>query len=259
MLLIRCCAGIFIWTMMFLAIAGLVGLGVYLIISPSTATSSAGSVGSIIGAVVCFLFAFLLLLLLCCFRRRIALATSIVKVAANFVSNNCGVVLLPIFLFVVTLLFIALWVFQALGFYSLGTPYTSYHQYPFAHFRLSFWIYILFAVHVVYFLWTLMFLIETNTFLIGGTATDWYYSRESPYGDASARYTKKHMGSVIFGGILLVLFGILRLIFEALYPHTEEGEASCTKKCCNCLCCCCISIFDWFTTGAFTIMNIRGT
>ena len=93
---------------------------------------------------------------------------------------------------------------------------------------------------------------------MGGAATSWYYGRSDPYGEASLRYRKKHMGSVVLGGILLVIFGILRLIYEALFPH-QVDEPNCWQKCCNCLCCLCTAIFDWFTTGAFTVINVRGT
>lgn len=161
MLLIRCCAGCFIYILIFMAIGALVGFGIYLLITPSNAVSgtAAGATGSIIVAVLCFLFAFLILLLLCCFRKRIALATSIVKVAAKFISEHCLIVMLPVFLFIVTLFFLVLWVLQALGFYSLGTPYHTTHQYPFAHFRISAWIEVLFVIHVIFLLWTLMFFI----------------------------------------------------------------------------------------------------
>ena len=161
MVFIRCCAGCFIYILIFLTIGALVGFGIYLIITPTNpvAGTSAGTTGSIIVAVLCFLFAFLIILLLCCFRKRISLATSIVKVAANFVSSHCLIVMLPVFLFLVTLAFLVLWVLQALGFYSLGTPYHTKHQYPFAHFRISGWIIALFAVHVIFLLWTLTFFI----------------------------------------------------------------------------------------------------
>ena len=179
MLLIRCCAGVFIYILIFLTIIALVAFGVYLLISPTNPVTGAasGTTGSIIAAVVCFLLAFLILLLLCCFKKRIRLATSIIKVAANFVASHCMIILLPLGLFLITILFVAVWILQAFGFYSLGTPYTAPHQYPFAHFQLSVWVKILFGFHVLYLIWTLMFLIETSTFIIGGAATNWYYSR----------------------------------------------------------------------------------
>jgi len=184
MLLIRCCATAFIYILIFLAIAALVGTGVYLLVSPTNPVTGnpSGTTGSIIAAVICFVLAFIILLIIICFRRRISLATSIVKVAANFVAKHCTVVLLPVFLFIVMVVFLVVWVLQALGFYSLGPPYTAPHQYPFAHFHITPWLQVLFGFHILFLLWTLMFLVETNTFIIGGTATSWYYNKEDPYG-----------------------------------------------------------------------------
>jgi hypothetical protein len=89
MLLIRLVAGIFIYLLIFACIAALVAVGTYLIISPTTSSGSAQgglSTTNIIIAVVCYLLAFLIILILCCFRSRISLASSIVKVAAKFVA-----------------------------------------------------------------------------------------------------------------------------------------------------------------------------
>lgn len=161
MLLIRCCATAFIYILIFLAIAALVGTGIYLLLSPTNPVTGnpSGTAGTIIAAVICFVLAFIIVLIICCFKRRISLATSIVKVAANFVSKHCLIVLLPVVLFLVMVLFLAVWILQALGFYSLGPPYTAPHQYPFAHFHITPWIQALFGFHILFLLWTIMFLI----------------------------------------------------------------------------------------------------
>lgn len=241
MLLIRFTAGFFIYVLVAVAVLSLLGLGLYLLVAPtSTATgSNTGAAGTIIGAVICFILAILIVVLVCCYRHRISLATSIVKVTANFVSSNCLLVLLPIVIFVITIAFLVLWVFQALGFYSLGTPVNREHQYPFQHFEVTAAMKILFGFHIAYLIWTLMFLIETNSFIIGGTATNWYYHHEDPYSEASERYRKKHIGSVIFGAFLLALLGLVRMIYEAIVPHDEDASTSLLRKCCDCICCCC--------------------
>lgn len=117
----------------------------------------------------------------------------------------------------------------------------------------------LFAFHVIYLIWTLVFLIETNSFIIGGAATNWYYKHEEPYSEASERYRKKHIGSVIFGAFMLSILGLVRLVYEAVMPHDEDGTTSLLRKCCDCICCCCYKIFEWFCSGAFTVINIRAT
>lgn len=58
---------------------------------------------------------------------------------------------------------------------------------------------------------------------------------------------------------MLAILGLARLIYEAIMPHDEDGESSILRKCCDCVCCCCTKIFDWFASGAYTVINIRGT
>lgn len=257
MLLIRFIAGIFIYILIFLTIGALVGLGVYFLMGP---VNSAGNTGSIILAVIFFVMAFLILLLVICFRHRISLATSIIKVASKFTTDNCLIVLLPVLLFVVMVVVLVLWVFQALGFYSLGTPTTAEHQYPFQHFKITSGIQVLFGFHVFYMVWALMFLIDTSTFIIGGAATNWYYIHDAPYSEAAERYRKKHMGSVALGSFMLALLGLIRLVFDAVVPKTDgAGGPSILRRVSECVCCCCIKLFEWFATGAYTVINIRGT
>jgi hypothetical protein len=38
------------------------------------------------------------------------------------------------------------------------------------------------GLHVFYLFWVILFLVETSSFLISGTAASWYYKRDSPYG-----------------------------------------------------------------------------
>jgi hypothetical protein len=59
-------------------------------------------------------------------------------------------------------LFIVLWIAEALGYYSLGTPKAAgegEHQYPFQHFQVPTWILVIAGFHVFYLIWTLFFLI----------------------------------------------------------------------------------------------------
>lgn len=88
MLIIRCTANIFIYLLIFISISALVAVGIYLLAVPSTAaaTSSAPTTNTIIAAVCCFAFALLILVAVCCVRKRLSLASSIIKVAAKFVS-----------------------------------------------------------------------------------------------------------------------------------------------------------------------------
>lgn len=169
--------------------------------------------------------------------------------------------MLPIVLFVILVIYLSLWVLQALGFYSLGTPNTSQHQYPFQHFNTTDSIKLLFGFHIFHLVWVLLFFIETSNFIIGGTAVSWYYKSERPYPEASERYLKKHIGSVCAGSFMLALLGVVRMAYHILVPQKESDTTlvNIFKKCCDCVCCICTKLFECFTNGAFTLVNIQGT
>jgi hypothetical protein len=72
--------------------------------------------------VACLVFGVIIAIMAFCFRDRIQLASSIVKVSTRFVNENCPVMLLQIGIFLVMCIFVVLWFFEAIGFYSMGEP-----------------------------------------------------------------------------------------------------------------------------------------
>lgn len=61
-------------------------------------------------SILCFLLAAAIVVFVCCFRSRISLAAKIVEVSAVFVGKNCYIVLVPLFMFFITLVFLILWI-----------------------------------------------------------------------------------------------------------------------------------------------------
>ena len=117
-------------------------------------------------------------------------------------------------------------------------------------------------LHIFYLFWTVFFFIHTSNFLVCGTATSWYFRKESPYGDTSARYRGKHIGSVCKGSFLLAVIGFVKFMYALLAPDEKKEQTGFflyLRKCCDCLCCLCIGkIFDWFNAGAYTWINMTG-
>ena len=60
---------------------------------------------------------------------------------------------------------------------------------------------------------------------------------------------------------MLALLGIARMAYHILVPQKESDTTlvNIFKKCCDCICCICTKLFNCFTNGAFTIVNINGT
>lgn len=80
MVIIRCMAKLFIYLLITASILSLILLGVYLL---ATANNNTGTI--VIGS-FCLVFALVFLIAFCCLRKRMELATIIVKVAAKFMS-----------------------------------------------------------------------------------------------------------------------------------------------------------------------------
>jgi hypothetical protein len=265
-LFIRLTASCFIYLLIFATIVALILFGVYLFMMPSLAEPGEeplinDNTTRILVGIAVLLLAVLITIMVCCVRKRLSLASSIIKVSATFVTANCSIVFLPILLFVIMVLFVALWILEALGYYSLGTPTNAEHKYPFQQFDVPSWIVAVGIFHIFYLLWNLVFFIETGSFIIGGAATSWYFKRATPYADASARYRKKHIGSVVLGSFFMALFGFLKFLYELVTPEQKEGEKgllAAYKKCCDCVCCLCTKLFHWFNNGAFTVINLKG-
>jgi hypothetical protein len=98
------------------AFGALIGVGTYILIGDSS-SAAAGVVSlaedptwKIVIAIICYLLALIILIAMCCFRSRLALASKVVEVAAVFVAGNCGIVLVPFIMFIVTVIFVALWI-----------------------------------------------------------------------------------------------------------------------------------------------------
>lgn len=186
MLIVRCTAGCFVYILIFICVGALVIFGIYIWTQPvggeiGTSALFQNNTARTIVSIACFFLAAAILVFFCCFKSRIDLASKIIEVSAVFVAKNCYIVLIPLIMFIVTLLFLALWVLEALGYYSLGTPTKNKQSYPYQHFDMSKSIYALLALHIFYVLWVVFFLIHTSNFLINGTACSWYFKSEHPY------------------------------------------------------------------------------
>lgn len=187
MLLMRLTAGFFVYLLLALSILSLLAFGLYLLVSPQSqyvalaSTISQNQYLSKIVAVVCIILGLLIAVMAVCFRKRIKLASSIVKVSTRFVNENCPVMFLQMILFVVMVIFVALWIIEALGFYSMGQPTDQTNALPFQHFKSTATVKVLGFVHIFYLFWGMLFLVHTGDFIVAGTVTSWYFQRETPY------------------------------------------------------------------------------
>jgi hypothetical protein len=111
MLIMRLTAGFFVYILLIASIVSLLGFGMYLLATPADSYIAQSRYLSIIIGVVCIVLGIAIALMFICFRKRIELASSIVKVSTRFVTENCLVMLLQAILFVMMIAFAILWIF----------------------------------------------------------------------------------------------------------------------------------------------------
>lgn len=224
---------------------------------------------SFIAGIVMFVVAFLILLLVCCYRRKIILGSNIMKAAAAFVLTQTFLFLLPLLLFIMTLIFTVYCIALGIAFYSLGQPVENFRgAYPFQHYYLTKEVRLLIALLVFYFVWGLFLIIETCTFIVVGSAISWYFQSETPYRDSRNRYLCYHMGSVVMGAFLTVLFGLIKYLYDIItvltvlsQPDPDDNShtqiSGCYRRMLSCCCCLCTTyLLRWFNSSAYTWIHL---
>lgn len=87
MIFMRLTAGCFVYLMIIISILGCIGLGAYLIASPNAPIGGVAinKIASYVVGALLILFGLLVGIGLCCYRKRIKLASIIVQASARFV------------------------------------------------------------------------------------------------------------------------------------------------------------------------------
>lgn len=177
MLLVKLTKKWTIYVLLGISIASCLSLGVYLLFMPAH-SRIANNLSRLIGkafSIFMIMFGVVVLGGFIKNRSRIKLAYIIIKSSTQFISQNRIIALLPFLLLLVALGYLVLLLAQTLSFYSLSTEYRHNRQLPFQHFYLSWKVLALMALQVVHFLWVFFFLMDTNDFIVSGTAVNWYY------------------------------------------------------------------------------------
>lgn len=121
--LVRLTSGFFVYLFIILGIVGFTGFGVYMLVNAgdpySKFSPKRNMTLSIILGVAAVMVAVLIFFLFCCFRRRVHMAFSIIKVSINFIKTNYWILLSSFVLLGCLLVFLGLWLFLLMCYMSL--------------------------------------------------------------------------------------------------------------------------------------------
>jgi hypothetical protein len=184
-----------------------------------------------VGAGLSWGFAGVYFCFVCCCWSNIALGASIMEAAADFVTSNLRIVLLPIMSYLVCIPVIVYWVFASVYVFSIGEVEFEKNSFI-ANIKwdnttkVAMW-YLLFGL-----LWIIAFLICLQQFIIAAMTCMWYFSGQGAEmsdqaGTVSLWMAFKwgawyHQGSIAFGSFCIALVTMIRIVFEYLAKKYES-------------------------------------
>lgn len=232
--LLEHCAGIVITVLIVTLLAALIYLGVlmwrkYQKIHNDDDPDDSGENWFYYGAIIFWCLAGYLSLMVCCLWGRITLAISVIRAAADFITDHHVVMLLPILNTFCCLAFFIYWMFGAAYIYSNGDVIYK-EGYPYGKLNWGIWNRIFWYCHLFSLLWNMSFLIYFSHFTIAVMAVTWYYAKDKY--NLNGAFCKSikwgifyHYGSLAFGSLILAIIWAIQIMLAYIQEKVEtEGS-----------------------------------
>jgi solute carrier family 44 (choline transporter-like protein), member 2/4/5 len=199
-------------------------------------------------AIIAYALGILLFVAVCCLKKRIDLAVVVMKSATIFIKDLWSILLVPVFMFFVTLATISFWVAAIVYLYSSGTvTFQEQPDYPNCYsttiqvnrtLKNAMW-FELFGI-----VWVNSFQVALLQFIISYACAVWYFTADKSHLD---RPIKRgiinglfyHLGSLAFGSLILTFVILIKWFLTLLSKtHKDVINANPVTKClCGCVLC----------------------
>merc|ERR1711871_129098 len=269
-------------------LAGLCGSGaIFMDMASGDSISSDQASGYRTFGIICFVLAILWCALICFMRSRIQFAIAILKEVTGALADMPAMFGLPVFKFVLIAIFYVLWIVVAGGLASAGKFVNSPNATGIT-IRASEGNNFLEVVpktmeytqsmqeavyyHMFGMLWVNAFLIAMMNFMVASSFAQWYFApREngakalkSPVTEAMRLAWTKHLGTMVFGSLIVAIAEAIRRIIDYMVEQAEkQSPENKLIKCLGCILRCltrCIEkCLRYISTQAYIFTAIFGT
>jgi hypothetical protein len=215
-------------------------------------------------AIAAWTFALISIVLTFCFCHKIKVAIAILKTASLFVGENCGIVLVPMFIFIIFVGYLIYWVIVGVYLYSSGTVVHKPDSLPFSQFHHNKTVEALGIIHIIALFWILAFIIACGEFAICAGAANWYFKKSHPVMNGIKSLFRYHLGTVAFGSFILALVWAIQVLLEFISMKAKESGAdhniavSFLLKCCECYLSCFERFIKFLNKSAYTVCVMTG-
>ena len=194
--------------------------------------------------------ALLLLILVICLRKHIGLAIAIMKSATIFINDVWTSLLVPIFMFFVSLAVITFWILALVYLYSSGTLQHQDNSSAVAKIEFNTLLKNSLWFEFLGIIWINCFEVALTQFIISFACCVWYFTVDKenldhPIWRGVKNVILYHIGSLAFGSLVLSLVILIKwflAIMARLHGEHTNAVVNCICKCVLC----CVACFDRF-------------
>ena len=195
-------------------------------------------------AILLTIFTVVTLLVLIYFRKRIKLVAQLFKEASKSLSDIPTILFEPILTFITLGLAILAFLYFMIVIETSGDPVAQRNLDSSIQVRFEDNTGIMIAriLNFIAFIWFSQFIFGCQHFVIGGTISKWYFTRDktkldSPIATTFNHLVRFHLGSVCLGSMVITLVKILNMIANALRNQAREGGNPFAQVAAACLVC----------------------
>jgi len=218
---------------------------------------------------ICGIVIFLLFnMCLCCFWKQVKVAIAVIDATADFFAATKRIILVSVFYFFVTLVFLVLW-FAAVGcIMSLNTITSSSTEVQGKDIVWDHNVFYFLGFMVVGLIWVVFWIQDKTGFICMVSASTYYFSSNKDKEGSASVSTGfkfayfKHAGSLAFGSAIHTFVTILRILVEQAADNVERGgnnAAVMVLACCaRCMVRCFENLVEYLNRIAYAYMAVSG-
>ena len=272
LLLLRLIAGFLVFLVILLILAGLLILAAYFKITASDHDELEDKV--YYNAYTALFWVFLVLAILwfifvLAMCNRIRLAVALVQITAKYINNVWCIIFVPIFFFIIVIIWMVYWISLSIFLYATGEFDTG--SKVIANFNWDWKIRYSWWFHLFALFYMTAIISAFSSFIYSSSACIWYFTSERgieahPILKSFKRGIVYHFGSIAFGSLIIAIVRLIMVWLEYIKKRvesttTKNEESKCFKCIISCLQCCigCIGKYmEYVNKHAYIQIALKG-
>ena len=271
-LFLRLCAGFITFLIIALIQAGLIILAVYFKYTVNDEKEQDDSTYQLTMNIFFYIFVglsclwFIFIMIMC---NRIRLAVSLIQVTCKYITKNCCILFVPLFFFILLVIWIAYWIVMLVFLYASG-DFDKEGSKIIASFKMDDNLIYAFWYHIFTLFYITAVISAYSQFVYASSSCIWYFTSEKgtedhPIAKSFYRGIRYHFGSLCFGAAIVAIIRFIMFFLEFVKKKIETTTGKNQSKCFKCIisclqCClgCCAKCMEFVNKHAYIQIALKG-